>query len=111
MRNEKLAWRGSRSTPAHDKLSIGRVFEHAIVRFELVAVGDEDIAIGSDDDVRGAVELIVAAACDTGLAKRHQDVAGRRELEDLVTALAVAAGIRDPDVAVRIDVDAVRPRE
>ena len=94
--------------------------------------GDEDVAVRRDEDrVRLEEELRVASAAR--LAERHQQLAVRAELEDLMPSAgaaggvvpsscgvarrvpaAAAAGARavdHPDVAVAIDENAMRRRD
>src|SRR5262249_59744576 len=75
----------------------------------MVAIAVRDIELGAlriHHHVRRPSELRAAAAAFglAGAADLHQELALRRELEDLVVLLAVAG---DPDIALRIDVDAV----
>ena len=51
------------------------------------------------------------AARVAGDAEGHEDLALWAELEDLVADLAVALRVGDPDVAVVVDVQAVRQHE
>ena len=75
-----------------------------------MAVGDVDAAVGPDDDVVGLVELAIGVARLAGDAEAHQLLALLVELVDLVAPVAclVAGEVGDPDVAVLVDVDAVR---
>ena len=95
-----------------------------------VAFGDEDVAVRRDDDVVRLGERLGRIAADAGLAERHQHLAVRAELDDLVAdrlgrrrrraagasrGAAPRAGrgwlslaVGHPDVAVAVDVDAVR---
>ena len=83
-----------------------------------MAVADEDVAVRRDQDGGRHIERVGAVASHAGLAERHQDLAVLTELEHLV-ALAVsprilavgAFTVGDPDVAVAVDVDPVRPDE
>jgi hypothetical protein len=74
-----------------------------------MAVGDEDVAIGRDQDVGRLAEGVRPAAGYPRLAERHQELAVLVELHDGV-ALAVVHGaaVADPDVVVLVDMEPVR---
>ncbi len=72
-------------------------------------IDDEDVAVGRHQYVGGAVELVLTVACHAGRAQAHQKLALRAELVHLVTLVTLAAGVGDPDVALAIDVNSVRP--
>ena len=76
-----------------------------------VSVGDKNVAIGRDQNCGRRVELVRAAAGDAGLAERHQHLAVRAELEDLVALAVLAEAVGHPDIAVAVDVNAVRKQE
>src|SRR5207237_8929203 len=48
-------------------------FDDAVVLAVSMAVGDEDVAVGRDDDVRRLIGEIRPRAGPAGLAERHQD--------------------------------------
>ena len=83
-----------------------------------MAVPDEDIAIRRDQDGGRLIERVRTISGDSSLAERHQDLAFRTELENLVT-LSVSVGIlpvgpfsvRHPDVSVTVHVDSMRTDE
>ena len=83
-------------------LAVGGVFEDAGVA---VAVGDEQVAVGGEGDVGGAVEsrfgLGLLADVDS-----QQELAQRRKFEH-----AAASGVDGPDVAVGGEADGVRDFE
>ena len=90
-----------------------RAFEVAAM-----AVADEDVAVRRDEDGGRHVERVGTVAGHAGLAERHQHLAVLIELEHLVAfsvpARILAVGpfpVGDPDVAVAVDVDPVRPDE
>ncbi len=85
-------------------------------------LGDEDAAVGSNQDVVRLGELRRRIARLTGRAERHQEFSLRAELQHRV-ALALGVGellqfgfgcrarIDDPHVALAIDIHAVRPED
>ena len=78
-----------------------------------MTVGHEDLAVRCDDDVGWAVEGVGACAQHARLAERQQDLAVRIELDHLVPFAWCRHGavVGDPDVALAIDVHAVRDGE
>ena len=76
-----------------------------------MAVGDEDVAVGRDGDVGRAVERIGAVARHALLAERHHQLSVARELEHLLADAVARAAVGDPEKAVAVDADAVRPHE
>ena len=76
-----------------------------------MTVGDEDVAVRRDEHVGRLVEAVGARRRHALPAERHQHRAVGAELEDLLSHLAVAARIGDPQVAVAIDGGAVREEE
>ena len=76
--------------PGLDELAVRGELHDPGIGVAAVSVGDEDIAVGRDQDVGGRVQEIVAlvVAGDAGLAQGHQHLAVRAELDDRV-ALAV----------------------
>jgi len=89
-----LAW----CAPLAETVAVGIIFEDAGVA---VAIGDEEVAIGGEGDVGGAVEL---AFCFGLFAdgEIEEDFTLGGEFED-----AAAGGVDSPDVAFGIDADAV----
>jgi hypothetical protein len=73
-----------------------------------VPVGDEDITIRRDPNVGRRIEGVRTVPCHSGLAERHQDLAVRTELEDLLPLGTLAAAVGGPQIAVPVDVEAVR---
>ena len=75
-----------------------------------MAVGYEDAAIGRRNHIIGLIELVRTAACLARGAETHQQLTVRAELVHLLSlgALCIADEVSDPDVAIRVDVDAMR---
>src|SRR5262245_10871694 len=73
-----------------------------------MAVGNEDVAVGRCHHGRGRVELVVAGTRNSRLAKRQQDLALRAELEHLVALALHPEAVGEPDIAVAIDMNAMR---
>ena len=75
-----------------------------------MTVGHEDIAVRRDDNVGWAIEGVGPCAQHSWLAERQQDLAVRIELDHLVPFAWCRRGavVSDPDVALAIDVHAVR---
>src|SRR5205823_14404705 len=94
-----------------------RRLQHAVAPVVAVTIGDEDVSVGSDRDIAGGVEVIGAAAGYSWRTQCHQYFSVRAELDDLLTALVTLRGpvggyrVGDPDVAVRVDIESVRPDE
>src|SRR5207244_11838993 len=76
-----------------------------------MSVGDENIAIRRDDDIRRPIESLRAVAGDSWLAERHQDSSIRTELEDLVAFAVFSVAIGHPHVSFLVHADAVRKHE
>src|SRR6185295_17243962 len=109
---------GALLPPRLDERAVLRELHDARVRRAAVAVADEDVAVGRHEHRGGNVERIAALAGDTRRPERHQQLPVGTELEDLVSfsvparILPVGAfAVGDPDVAVAVDVNAVRPHE
>ena len=96
--------------PGFDEFAVLRIFDDAVVglryRKIAVAVGDEDVAIRGDENIRRAVELIGSIAGDVRPAQRHQQVAVRSELRN---GLVLAVG--NPDRSIGSCEQSVRPLE
>ena len=73
-----------------------------------MAVADEDVAVGRDEDGGGRVELVGACAGDASLTERQQELAVGTELEDLMALAVLADAVGQPDIAFAIDMQAVR---
>src|SRR5687768_2023208 len=115
MGNVELAGRGPHPTPTGEVSSLARELHDAIVGRAAMAVCDEDGTIRSDDDIRRTVEDVGAAPETPRLAERQEHLAVGAELDNLMTlagyAVDAVGGVGDPDVAVAIDVDAMRRHE
>ena len=103
-----LARRGALLAPGLDELAVARKLHDARIGVAAMAVADEDVAVGRDEDRRRRVELVVAGAGDAGLAERQQELAVRAELEHLLALAAHADAVGQPDIAFAIDMQAVR---
>src|SRR5262249_57587780 len=73
--------------------------------------GDENVSIGRNEHRRWRVEFVRAIAGDPGFAEREQHLAVRTELDDLMTLAVLAQPIGDPDVALAVDMNAVRQHQ
>jgi hypothetical protein len=76
-----------------------------------MSIGDEDVAVRSNEHRRWRVEFVSTTAGDPGFAEREQHLAVRTELDNLMTFALLAQPIGDPDVALAIDMDAVRQHQ
>jgi len=74
-----------------------------------VSVGDEDVAIGRDQDIGRPIEGLGPLARDSGLAQRHQHLSIGAELDDRVALAVAASAVGHPNVAIPIREQAVRP--
>src|SRR5205085_6676835 len=90
------------------ELAILAELHDARIGIAAVAVSDENVAVRRGYDRRWRIELVVAAAGDAGLAKREQKLAVGTEFENLMPLALDADAVGDPDIAVAIDVQAVR---
>src|SRR5262249_47026575 len=73
------------------------------------SVRDEDVAIGRDQDIGRPIEGVGPVARDPGLAQRHQHLSIGTELDDRVALAVAAPAVGDPDVAIPVREQAVRP--
>src|SRR5579862_9447632 len=101
----------SRTVPAPglDEFAVARIFDDAVVGLVAVAVGDEDIAVRRDHDVGRPVELVIAIAGDARLADRHQHPPIGTELYRRFAAAIAGLAVGDPDIAVAVGAEAMRP--
>ena len=87
----------------------------AVIAPGVVILGDEDVAVRGDENVRRFVERVVAVARDPFLSQSHHEIPVGVELEDDVAPPVwygrVADSIGNPHVAVMVDEDAVRPSD
>ena len=98
--------------PGLDELAVLGELHDPRIGVAAVSVGDEDVAIGRDQDVGGCVEdrgCVVAG--DAGLAQGHQHLAVRAELDDRVALAVLGLEVGHPDIAVAVGVQAVRGGE
>src|SRR5262245_323312 len=75
-----------------------------------MSVGDKDAAVWPDDHVVGLIELTVGRSGFASGAEAQQLLALRAELVDLMAlgSFLVRREVRNPDVAVLVDGNAVR---
>src|SRR5205807_1539571 len=105
VRHIKFAWTPSLLAPFLDELSVLVELHDSIVAFgTAVAVGDEYVAIGRDQDIGWLAEHVWRISGDPRFTERHQDLAILIEFHDRV-ALAVVHGapVADPDIVVFVD--------
>jgi hypothetical protein len=76
-----------------------------------VPVGDEDVAVGRDDDVGRPAERVGPLGVDARSSERHQDLALGAELEHLMSLAVFALRVGHPDVSFPVDRHAVRLHE
>src|SRR6185295_17268395 len=98
-----------------------RIFHHAIVAVRLVAIGDEDVAIGGNRDGTRRGEMLLVASRNTRFAERHEHFPIRTEFENLMTGFRAAfcrqshglrtRSVRHPDIALLVDMQSVWPDE
>src|SRR4030081_1833500 len=105
MRAVDLARPRSLHAPGLDELAVLGKLHDARIGVAAVAIGNEDVAIGSRHHGGRRVELVVAGARDAGLAEREQDLAVRAELEHLMALPGLAGAIGEPDVAFTVDMN------
>ena len=74
-------------------------------------VSDKDVAVRRGDDARRSIERVVRGARDAGSTERHEHLAFGAELDDDVTLAVFSIGVRNEDIALAVDVDAVREYE
>src|SRR2546426_2483063 len=118
VRRIELAWGVALLAPRFNELAILRELQNTCVRIPAMAVRDKDIAIWCDQDGGRLIERVGTITGDSCLAERHQDLAVRAELENLVT-LSVSPGIlpvgsfsvRHPDVSFPVHMDPMRTDE
>src|SRR5215472_5039356 len=99
----------ARFAPGLDEFSILRELHDARVRLLAVSVGDEDVAIGRDQDIGRPIEGVGPVARDPGLAQRHQHLSIGTELDNRVALAVAVSAVGHPDVAVPVREQAVRP--
>src|SRR5262245_12966789 len=110
MRSVELARPAAALAPGLDVGAILGELEDAIVGARAVSLRNEDVAVGRNVDVSRLIEGVGGAriAGDARLAQRHQYLAVLAELDDGLAFAAFRDRVRDPNVAVTIDVEAVR---
>src|SRR5205814_6655514 len=108
MRDVQIARARSLLAPRLDELPALVELDDAGVRVAAVPVGDEDIAVRRGHDRGGCVEFVLPAAGLAGLAEREQQLALGRKLEHLMALAPEAEAVGHPDIAVAVDMQAVR---
>src|SRR5690606_14170029 len=115
MRIDKLTVGLSCRSPFFYVGSVGREFDDAVVAALVVTVGYENVTVRRNKHCGGSVERILAVACDSLLAERHQQFAVLAELVDHVSPAfghrCVSDGVGYPYVALGIDENSVWPRD
>src|SRR6266851_6520091 len=76
-----------------------------------MSVADENVAIRSDGHRRRPIESVRTVAGHSRLAKRHQHLSIRAELEDLVALSVASLGVSYPNAPIPIHEDTVRNHE
>ncbi len=119
VRDPELARCVSGLAPGLDELPVLRELHDAVVR--AMAVGDEDVAIGSRRDAGRGIEMALVVTGDARLAERHQQLSVRAELAHDVPGPDPGLGgscdglvgrrVGRPHIALAIDMQAVRPDE
>ena len=103
--------RSSFFPPRLDELAVFRELNDARVGVPAVPIGDEDIAVGGDDHVRGLIERVRPISGDASLPQRHQDLSIRVKFEDLLALAVLPLSVGHPNVSLLIDVNTVRKHE
>src|SRR5262249_20314426 len=83
VRQGKLPWAAAALAPCGDELTFFGELHDTRIGITAMAVADEDIAIGGDEHIRRGIECVGIGAGNAGLAKGHQYLALRAELEHL----------------------------
>src|SRR5215470_16496573 len=108
MRQRKLPRAAAALAPCGDELAFfGELHDSGIGRTAM-AVADEDIAIGRDEHVRRSIECVRTGAGNAGLAKGHEHLALRADLEHSVPLALAAMIVGRPHIAVIIDMQPMR---
>src|SRR5260370_32275370 len=100
-------------SPGLDELSVLIEFHDAGVGGggAAMAVGYEDVSVGSDTTLGRLIKCVCAGSCHTGLAEGEQELAFRVEFENLLSSAVFQAIVGDPQVALFVDGDLVRAHE
>src|SRR5258708_4523207 len=109
MGDVELALSGAVVAPGGEEFAVTRIFDDAVVGLVAVAVGNKNIAVRSDHDVGRSVELVVAIAGDARLADRHQHSSVGAELQSRRAPAIAGSAVGDPDIAVAVDAQPMRP--
>src|SRR5579884_4455338 len=101
MRHLKLTRRRSMSTPLLDKLAILRKLHHAsIAAPRSVPIANEYVPIRRDRHRIRLIKRIRTIPRHARLSQRHQNLAIRTELKNLVANSLAALAVRHPNVAL-----------
>src|SRR5580704_14713500 len=105
----ELALPGAVVAPGGEEFAVARVFDDAVVGLVAMAVGNENIAVRRDLDVGRYVELVIAIAGNARLADRHQQASIGTELQSRCAPAIAGLAVGDPDIAVAVRAEAMRP--
>src|SRR6266403_851807 len=100
MGNVHLARTGALLSPGLDELAVLVELDDTRISVSAMSIGDEDVAVRSNEHRRWRVEFVSTTAGDPGFAEREQHLAVRTELDNLMTFALLAEPIGDPDVAL-----------
>src|ERR1051326_4806065 len=103
MRSIELARTSPLLAPSLDELPILRELNDPCVGVTAVSIGDEDIAVCTDDHIRRLVESIRAIACNARFPERQQHFSFGAKLENLLAFAVRALTVSDPDVILAVD--------
>src|SRR5262245_37762772 len=109
MRHVEFALSLARFAPGLDEFTVLGELHDARVRLLAMSVGDEDVAIGRDQDIGRSIEGVGPIARDAGLAQRHQHLSVGTKLDDRVALAVAASAVGHPDVAIPVREQAVWP--
>src|SRR5580700_1659500 len=98
MRRAELAFARALAPPGLDEFPVLVELHDSCIRVSAMPVGDEDVAVGCDDDGGRRIEGIGGLARHAGLAERHQNLSIRTELENLMPLPAFALPVGHPNV-------------
>src|SRR5260370_16892672 len=95
--------------PGLDELSVLIEFHDAGVGRggTAVAVGYEDVSVGSDGNLRRLIKCFCTGSCHTGLADGEQELALRPQFENLLSPPAFQPICSNPQVALFVTVEPV----
>ena len=94
--------------PFHQVSTFRRKFNDPVVD---VPVGNENAAVLRHVYVRDPVERVLSVSGDARRAERHENLALRTELVDLLASPVVVSAVCEPDVPLATQVQAMGPHE